>query len=86
LCPEPTGTPGTNWAPAESAEGDRYMAHTDFNIVGRVSQLLSNLATFWREAHTNRHVNELPEHILKDIGWPDAYAEPCWRQGSPVWH
>jgi uncharacterized protein YjiS (DUF1127 family) len=51
------------------------MAYADFDIVYGLRRLVSNLTSFWRNASTRRHVNELPEHILKDIGWPDAYAE-----------
>lgn len=51
------------------------MACADFDIVYGVRRLVSNLTSFWRNVRTRRHVNELPEHILKDLGWPDAYAE-----------
>lgn len=56
------------------------MAYADFNLVRRWGRMLSDLAVSVQRQRTRRHVNDLPEHILKDIGWPGAYAE---RSGHP---
>lgn len=50
--------------------------------VRRVQRLFSDFAVFWQGMRMKRHINELPDYILKDIGWPDAYAKPLVRHGS----
>ncbi|ATU94708.1 DUF1127 domain-containing protein [Phyllobacterium zundukense] len=58
------------------------MAYFDFSIVRKLMRLISEVPTYWLAVRTRRHVNELPEHILKDIGWPDVYAERLGPHGS----
>lgn len=58
------------------------MAYVDFGIVHKVRRLLTDFAAYREELRTERHLNSLPEHVLKDIGWPDAYAERLARRGS----
>ncbi|MBA8899187.1 DUF1127 domain-containing protein [Phyllobacterium sp. P30BS-XVII] len=40
-----------------------------------IASFFFRLASHWRAARTYRHINELPDHILADIGWPEAYFE-----------
>ncbi|ATU90383.1 DUF1127 domain-containing protein [Phyllobacterium zundukense] len=58
------------------------MTYVDFNIINTVRRLLTDFAAYREELRTERHLNSLPEHVLKDIGWPDAYAERLARRGS----
>lgn len=58
------------------------MTYVDFGIVHTVRRLLTDFAAYREELRTERHINSLPEHVLKDIGWPDAYAERLARRGS----
>ncbi|MEK1890912.1 MAG: hypothetical protein AAAB35_25770 [Phyllobacterium sp.] len=58
------------------------MTYVDFGIVQTVRRLLTDFAAYREELRTERHLNSLPEHVLKDIGWPDAYAERLARRGS----
>lgn len=58
------------------------MTYVDFGIVDTVRRLLTDFAAYREELRTERHLNSLPEHVLKDIGWPDAYAERLARRGS----
>ena len=48
---------------------------------GKVKRLFSAFVGSWQRLHVKRHINELPDYILKDIGWPDAYAKPFTRHG-----
>ncbi|TDQ33467.1 uncharacterized protein DUF1127 [Phyllobacterium brassicacearum] len=65
------------------------MAYLDFNVARRLGQLLSDLAVSVQRQRTRRYVNDLPEHILKDIGWPAACAErsgdPSDRTNAGIW-
>ncbi|MBZ9654514.1 DUF1127 domain-containing protein [Phyllobacterium lublinensis] len=58
------------------------MTYVDFGIVHTVRRLLTDFAAYREELRTERHLNSLPEHVLKDIGWPDAYAERLARRGA----
>jgi uncharacterized protein YjiS (DUF1127 family) len=58
------------------------MTYVDFGIARTVKRLLSDFTAYREEMRTERHISTLPEHILKDIGWPDAYAERLARRGS----
>ena len=58
------------------------MTYVDFGIARTVRRLLSDFTAYREEMRTERHISTLPEHILKDIGWPDAYAERLARRGS----
>jgi uncharacterized protein YjiS (DUF1127 family) len=58
------------------------MTYVDFSIVRTVRRLLSDFTAYREEMRTEHHINTLPEHILKDIGWPDAYAERLAHRGS----
>jgi len=58
------------------------MTYVDFGIVHTVRRLLTDFAAYREELRTERHLNSLPEHVLKDIGWPDVYAERLARRGS----
>ncbi|RZS88009.1 uncharacterized protein DUF1127 [Phyllobacterium myrsinacearum] len=49
------------------------MADLISHIVAGMKRLSGPLARRWRRARTHRHINELPDHILDDIGWPEAY-------------
>ncbi|QND54718.1 hypothetical protein HB779_24305 (plasmid) [Phyllobacterium sp. 628] len=51
------------------------MARWNSNNISKLTRLLSNIARRRRMARTEQHIKELPEYILRDIGWPDAYAE-----------
>jgi uncharacterized protein YjiS (DUF1127 family) len=51
------------------------MAYLDFDIIRKVKRMVSDFSAHRREVRTERYLNSLPEHMLKDIGWPDAYAE-----------
>ena len=56
------------------------MANIDFDIVHHVRRWFSEFAIHRAELRTERHLNSLPEYLLKDIGWPDAYAERLSRR------
>lgn len=58
------------------------MAYIDFDILRNVQRWYSNFAAHRKELLTERHINQLPEHILRDIGWPDAYAERLAQRNS----
>lgn len=58
------------------------MHYIDFGIVQTVRRLLTDFAAYREELRTERYLNALPDHVLKDIGWPDAYAERLARRGS----
>src|SRR5262245_58976935 len=58
------------------------MHYIDFGIVQTVRRLLTDFATYREELRTERFLNTLPDHVLKDIGWPDAYAQRLARRGS----
>lgn len=58
------------------------MANIDFDIVRSVKRWFSEFAIHRAELRTERHLNSLPEHVLKDIGWPDAYAERLAQRNS----
>ncbi|MDQ0997192.1 uncharacterized protein YjiS (DUF1127 family) [Phyllobacterium ifriqiyense] len=58
------------------------MAYLDFDIVQSVKHWFSEFAIHRQELRTERHLNSLPEHLLKDIGWPDAYAERLAKRNS----
>jgi len=58
------------------------MNMVDFGIVGTVSRLWSRYAHLRDEMRTERSVGALPDYLLKDIGWPDAYAERLARRNS----
>ncbi|MDR6631490.1 hypothetical protein J2X72_000261 [Phyllobacterium sp. 1468] len=58
------------------------MTYVDFGITRTVRRLLSDFTAYREELRTERHISTLPEYILKDIGWPDAYAERLARRGS----
>jgi uncharacterized protein YjiS (DUF1127 family) len=58
------------------------MANIDFDIVRSVKRWFSEFAIHRAELRTERHLNSLPEHVLKDIGWPDAYAERLANRNS----
>ncbi len=58
------------------------MAYIDFNIVQSIMHWFSEFAIHRQELRTERHLNSLPEHLLKDIGWPDAYAERLAKRNS----
>ena len=58
------------------------MAYIDFDMVRSVRRWFSDFAIRREELRTERHLNSLPEHLLKDIGWPDAYAERLAQRNS----
>lgn len=58
------------------------MNMVDFGIVGTVRRLWSHYAHVRDEMRTERSVSALPDYLLKDIGWPDAYAERLARRNS----
>lgn len=58
------------------------MAYLDFDIVQSVKHWFSEFAIHRQELRTERHLNSLPEYLLKDIGWPDAYAERLAQRNS----
>ena len=58
------------------------MAYIDFEMVRSVKRWFSDFAIHREELRTERHLNSLPEHLLKDIGWPDAYAERLAQRNS----
>ncbi|MEP7452326.1 hypothetical protein [Phyllobacterium sp. SB3] len=58
------------------------MAYIDFDIVRSVKRWFSEFAIRRAELRTERHLNSLPEYVLKDIGWPDAYAERLSQRNS----
>ncbi len=58
------------------------MTYVDFGIVQTVRRLLTDFAAYREELRTERHLNALPEYLLKDIGWPDVYADRLARRGS----
>ena len=58
------------------------MHYVDFSIVKTVRRLLTDFAAYREELRTERYLNTLPDYVLKDIGWPDAYAERLARRGS----
>lgn len=58
------------------------MAYIDFEMVRSVKRWFSDFAVHREERRTERHLNSLPEHLLKDIGWPDAYAERLAQRSS----
>lgn len=58
------------------------MAYIDFDIVQSAKRWFSEFAIRRAELRTERHLNSLPEHLLKDIGWPDAYAERLSQRNS----
>jgi hypothetical protein len=45
-----------------------------------LQRLFSGFIGFRQRIHLKRHINELPDNILKDVGWPDAYAKPFTRR------
>ncbi|MBB3236202.1 hypothetical protein FHS20_003080 [Phyllobacterium endophyticum] len=51
------------------------MTYVDFGIVRTFRRLFSEFVAYRDELRTERHINTLPDYVLKDIGWPDAYAE-----------
>lgn len=53
------------------------MADLISHVITGMKRLSGPLARRWRKARTHRHINELPDHILDDIGWPAAYMEPA---------
>jgi hypothetical protein len=56
------------------------MAYAELNLARGLSRIMANLMASIRRSRNKRYINDLPDHILKDIGWPDAYAE---RSGPP---
>lgn len=58
------------------------MNMVDFGIIGTVRRLWSQYAHVRDEMRTERSVSNLPDYLLKDIGWPDAYAERLARRNS----
>ncbi|MHC1547627.1 DUF1127 domain-containing protein [Phyllobacterium sp. K27] len=58
------------------------MAYLDFDIVQSVKHWFSEFAIHQQELRAERHLNSLPEHLLKDIGWPDVYAERLAKRNS----
>jgi uncharacterized protein YjiS (DUF1127 family) len=56
------------------------MAKDLFGMFRTVARWYSDIAAYREELRTERHISELPEHLLKDIGWPDAYAERLARR------
>lgn len=53
-----------------------------FEVRVGLQRLFSSFVGFWQRIHLKRHINELPDYILMDIGWPDAYAKPFNRHGA----
>ncbi|MBA8878171.1 DUF1127 domain-containing protein [Phyllobacterium myrsinacearum] len=58
------------------------MNTVDFGIVNTIRRLWTEFAHTREEMRTERSINGLPEYLLKDIGWPDAYAERLARRNS----
>lgn len=56
------------------------MAYGGINLVRGLSRIMADVAASIRRSRNKPCINDLPDHILKDIGWPDAYAE---RPGPP---
>jgi hypothetical protein len=54
---------------------------TSLAIAG-LKRLLRHFAIRWRVARMHRHINELPDHILDDIGWPEAYTDRLVRHDT----
>ncbi|QND50690.1 hypothetical protein HB779_02780 [Phyllobacterium sp. 628] len=58
------------------------MNMVDYGIVETVKRLWTDFARTREEMRTERSINGLPEYLLKDIGWPDAYAERLAQRNS----
>ncbi|UGX86072.1 DUF1127 domain-containing protein [Phyllobacterium meliloti] len=54
----------------------------DFGIVDTVKRLWTGYTHTREEMRTERAINNLPDYLLKDIGWPDAYAERLAMRNS----
>jgi uncharacterized protein YjiS (DUF1127 family) len=59
------------------------MADLISHVITGMKRLSGPLARRWRKARTHRHINELPDHILDDIGWPDAYMDRRVKEDAP---
>jgi uncharacterized protein YjiS (DUF1127 family) len=59
------------------------MADLISHVITGMKRLSGPLARRWRKARTHRHINELPEHILDDIGWPAAYMDQRVKEDAP---
>ena len=73
ISPFPGGDNGrTN---RETRRMEAEMADLISHVITGMKRLSGPLARRWRKARTHRHINELPDHILDDIGWPEAYMD-----------
>lgn len=53
----------------------KAMTKTSFAVVARVQRWLSTVVNLRKTMGKKKHVNDLSDHILWDIGWPDSYCE-----------
>lgn len=51
------------------------MTKTNLAIAARVRQWFRTVVVLRKTTGKKKHVNDLPDHILQDIGWPDSYNE-----------
>lgn len=51
-----------------------------FLMASIFQQLFRTGVASWKMTHKNKHVNDLPDHILRDIGWLDPYDEQAPTQ------
>lgn len=51
------------------------MTKMSFAVAARVQQWFRTVVVLRKTTGTKKHVNDLPDHILRDIGWPDSYYE-----------
>ncbi|MGH6859154.1 MAG: DUF1127 domain-containing protein [Phyllobacterium sp.] len=58
------------------------MANIIIDTVHGVMRRLAAYRAHREELRTERHLNALPDYLLKDIGWPDAYAERLAQRNS----
>ncbi len=55
------------------------------NLLGRVDSQRARWRALRDEIRTERMISQLPAHIRKDIGWPDARGDHSVERGRSIW-